>query len=88
MILDKVDKLKEKLCKIYPEEFSQFHSIRFIYPMGKLQNMQMDRSFESQEIPHGASILLIGDKTFNWDSRAKSRYMIVSEILSIIPFSA
>jgi hypothetical protein len=56
--------------------------------MGKLQNMQMDRSFESQEIPHGASILLIGDKTFNWDSRAKSRYMIVSKILSIIPFSA
>lgn len=54
MILDKVEKLKEKLSKIYPEEFSQFHTIRFIYPMGKLQNLQLHSTFEDLNIPHGA----------------------------------
>ena len=42
----KVEELVNELSKLEPTEMSNFHQIRFIYPMGKIKEMALDQSFE------------------------------------------
>ena len=36
-ILDKIEKIAEKIAEIEPEAVGMFHGVNIIYPMGKLQ---------------------------------------------------
>ena len=41
-ILDKIEKIGEKLMEIDPVEISSYHSINLVYPMGKLRILPHD----------------------------------------------
>ena len=43
-ILSPLEKIKERLHEIEPEEMSAYRSIKLIYPMGKLKTLQLDQS--------------------------------------------
>lgn len=70
-ITDKLDRLRELLCQREPEEMTSYHVIKFIYAMGTMRTLALDQSFEQQEIPHGAQLVLLGQKTFTWDLNYK-----------------
>ena len=39
--------------------------------MGSLKNLPLDQSFEQLEIPNGAQLVLLGQKSFTWDLNYK-----------------
>jgi hypothetical protein len=71
LVSDKLEKLRELLIQREPEEMSGYHVIRLVYPMGTLKNLNLDQTFEQQEIPNGAKLVLLGQKTFTWDLNYK-----------------
>ena len=54
LITDKVEKLRELLTQKEPDEIASYHVIKLIYPMGTLRNLNLDQTFEQQEIPSDA----------------------------------
>lgn len=71
MISDKLDRLRELLQLKEPEEMSSYHVIKLVYPMGTIQHLNLDQTFEQLEIPHNAQLLLLGQKSFTWDLNYK-----------------
>lgn len=71
LISDKLEKLRELLMQREPEEMSSYHVIKLVYAMGTLKNLSLDQTFEQQEIPYGAKLVLLGQKTFTWDLNYK-----------------
>jgi len=67
--MSNVSRLKKALEEIYPDECDSFHTIKFLYPMGRLQTLNQERTFETQNIPNDAKLIFLGDKNFSWDSR-------------------
>jgi len=49
----------------------RYHSCKLIYPMGYVRTLKLDQSFQEQEVPHGALLVLLGVKTFKWDINRK-----------------
>ena len=39
--------------------------------MGTLKSLNLDQTFEQLEIPNGAQLVLLGQKTFSWDLNYK-----------------
>lgn len=60
LISDKLDKLCELLMQREPEEMSSYHVIRLVYPMGTIKNLNLDLTFEQQDIPNEAQLVLLG----------------------------
>lgn len=60
LISDKLDKLRELLMQREPEEMSSYHVIRLVYPMGTIKNLNLDLTFEQQDIPNEAQLVLLG----------------------------
>ena len=50
-----------------PDEMSSYHVIRLVYPMGTIKNLSLDQTFDQQEIPNDAQLVLRGQKSFTWD---------------------
>ncbi len=48
-----------------------YHVIKFVYAMGTLRTLDLGQSFEQQEIPNNAQLVLLGQKTFTWDLNYK-----------------
>ena len=71
MITDKLDKLRELLMQREPEEISSYHVIKIVYAMGNLKHLDLDKTFEQLEIPSGAQLVFLGQKTFTWDLNYK-----------------
>lgn len=83
-IQDKVNKLVEMLQKIEPTETESYHVITFIYPMGKLRQLEMAQTFEQQSIPSGAKFVLLGSRSFKWNLNKKGTSMQLSnEFLTV-----
>jgi hypothetical protein len=70
-ILEKLDKIRELLFQREPDEMSSYHVIKFVYPMGVLKTLNLDQTFEQQDIPNNAQLVLLGQKTFTWDLNYK-----------------
>ena len=43
-IMNPLEKVKERLYELEPEEMAQYRSIKLIYPMGKLRNLALDQT--------------------------------------------
>jgi len=82
-ITDKLDRLRELLCQREPEEMTSYHVIKFIYAMGTMRTLALDQSFEQQEIPHGAQLALLGQKTFTWDLNYKGSNIQVGTLYNL-----
>lgn len=54
LITDKLEKLRDLLFQREPDEMSTYHVIKLVYAMGTLRNLNLEQTFEQQEIPHGA----------------------------------
>jgi hypothetical protein len=67
-----------------PEEMSSYHVIKLVYPQGTLKNLNLEQTFEQQEIPTGAKLVLLGQKTFTWDLNYKGSNIQVSFTITII----
>lgn len=65
-ITSRVEVLKTHLTKLDKEK-ANYHRMHFIYPMGVLQRLPFDQTFEELNIPHNATIIFFGQKSFNWD---------------------
>lgn len=37
-----------------PDEISSYHVIKLVYAMGTLKHLDLDKTFEQQELPSGA----------------------------------
>ena len=70
-ITDKTDVMRKYLLKKDNEELSTYHKLMFIYPMGRLRKINLDKTFEQERIPANARIIMIGEKTFGWDPMHK-----------------
>jgi hypothetical protein len=70
-ISDKLEKLRDLLYQIEPEEMCTYHVIKFVYAMGDLRTLDLGQSFEQQEIPNNAQLVLLGQKSFTWDLNYK-----------------
>lgn len=46
------------------EEISNFHIIKFVYPMGRMKNLPLTDTFASLNIPENACLVMIGKKDF------------------------
>jgi hypothetical protein len=60
LVSDKLDKLRELLMQREPEEMSSYHVIRLVYPMGTIKNLSLDQTFDQQDIPNEAQLVLLG----------------------------
>lgn len=76
--MDKASKLLELLALKEPEEMCQYHLTRLIYPMGKLQKIDPERTIADQNIPDDAQLVLLGQKNFTWDINRKGPNVQVS----------
>lgn len=63
--------MTELLALKEPEEIEQYLIIKYVYPMGKLITLEAEKTFQEQNIPHGAQLILLGQKNFTWDSNFK-----------------
>jgi hypothetical protein len=79
LVSDKLDKLRELLMQREPEEMSSYHVIRLVYPMGTIKNLSLDQTFDQQDIPNEAQLVLLGQKSFTWDLNYKGSNIQVSE---------
>lgn len=70
-ITDKLDKLRDLLFQREAEEMSTYHVIKIVYAMGTLKSLNLDQTFEQLQIPSGAQLVLLGQKTFSWDLNYK-----------------
>lgn len=55
--------------------------------MGTLKNLNLDQTFEQQEIPNGAKLVLLGQKSFTWDLNYKGsniQVIMITELIWII----
>ena len=77
-ITDKVKKLSELLALHDTNEFGQYLVIKYIYPMGQLKTLDLDKSFCDQNIPHDAQFVMLGQKNFTWDINCKGTSIQVS----------
>jgi len=59
-ISDKLEKLKDMLYQRDTEEMCSYHVIKFVYAMGTLRTLDLSQSFEQQEIPNNAYLVLLG----------------------------
>jgi tripartite motif-containing protein 9/67 len=66
-ISDKVERLIDFLTLKDPDGMQNYNESRFIYPMGRLKQINLDQTFEQQDIPDGAKLILMGQKSFTWD---------------------
>ena len=46
-ILDKIEKIGEKLHELDPDELSQYNVLNLVYPMGKIRNLPLDQTVAS-----------------------------------------
>ena len=72
-IMDKVEKLQELLAKVEPEEMGGYHTVKFVYPIGKLKALNLAKTFQEQNVPCGAQLVLLGQKNFTWDINRKGQ---------------
>ncbi len=70
-ITDKLEKLKDLLFQREADEMSSYHVIKFVYAMGTLKTLNLEQTFEQLDIPNGAQLVLLGQKTFTWDLNYK-----------------
>ena len=56
-----------------PVEMAQYHSVKLIYPMGKLKTLPLDQTPAQLNLPNGARLLLQGMKKFKFDPKTKSQ---------------
>ena len=54
-----------------PDEICTYHVLKLVYAMGQLKTLPFDQSFEQLEIPNGAQLALLGQKSFTWDLNYK-----------------
>ena len=87
-VSDKLDRLRELLQQREPEEMQSYHVIKFVYAMGSIKNLSLEQTFEQQEIPSGAQLVLLGQKSFTWDLNYKGPNILVSIGLFLINSSA
>ena len=78
-ILSPLEKVKDRLQELEPEEMSAYRSIKLIYPMGKLRTLQLDQSPAQLGLMSGARLLLQGVKQFKWDPKYKSSTVQLSD---------
>jgi len=45
-IMDKVEKVTEKLAEIEPQEMLKYYTFRLLFPIGRLQELKTDLTFE------------------------------------------
>jgi len=41
-IMEPLEKVKERLFELEPQEMAHYHSFKIIYPMGKLRTLALD----------------------------------------------
>ena len=70
---EKVSRLVQLLEEKDKKEMQRYHSCRLVYPMGEVRTLNLDLSFQEQEVPHGALLVLLGVKTFKWDLGRKGQ---------------
>jgi hypothetical protein len=70
-IMEKASKIIELLAKVEPAEMSAYHVTKLIYPMGKLNRLDMGVPIHEQNVPCGAQLVLMGQKDFMWDINRK-----------------
>ena len=67
-IFDKVEKIRDKLDSLEPEDMRQYPSPRLIYPMGKLRILDMNDTIEKTELKSNCTLVLMGLQSFCWDA--------------------
>lgn len=70
-------KLVDLLRELEPDELNVYHKFRLIYPMGRLQTIDLEKPIYKQKIPCGAQLILIGSKNLAWDINRKGPDMDV-----------
>lgn len=70
-IIDLIDKIREKLQEIEPNEMGLYHTVKLVYPMGHVKILPLDQTVESQNLPNNSTLVLMGMSTFVWDSNSK-----------------
>ncbi len=43
-IMDPIEKIRERLYELEPQEMAHYHSTKLIYPMGKLRTLALDQT--------------------------------------------
>ena len=71
-IMSPMDKVRERLYELEPDEMAQYRSVRLIYPMGRLRSLPLDQTPVQLNLMSGAQLLLQGVKQFKWDSKYRS----------------
>ncbi len=77
--MDPIEKIRERLYELEPQEMAHYHSTKLIYPMGKLRTLALDQSPAQLNLMSGCRLLLQGVKEFRWDSKAKSQQLQLAE---------
>ena len=78
-IMSPLEKVKERLYELEPEEMSAYRSIKLIYPMGKLRTLALEQTPAQLNLMSGARLLLQGTKQFKWDTKYKSSTIQLSD---------
>ena len=65
-----------------PDEIGRYHTIKLIYPMAMIRSLPLDQTFEQQDIPNGAQLVLLGQRTFAWDANLKGSNITVTNNLT------
>ena len=53
-----MEKVKDRLCELEPEEMSAYRSIKLVYPMGKLRTLELNQTPAQLGLMSGARLLL------------------------------
>ena len=61
------------MTKQDPDNMSQFHFVRFVYPRGMINTLSFEKTFEQQNMQHGQKLVLLGQKSFTWDLNHKGQ---------------
>ena len=68
-ILEKIYSIIDRLMAL-DDSFKSFFSVKLVYPMGYLRHLDenMNDSLLDLQIPDGAKLVLVGQKTFAWST--------------------
>lgn len=63
----------DRLKRVDQAEMQQYYNTRLVYPMGYLRNLSscLNETFQMQQIPDNAKLVLVGQRSFTWDLNAK-----------------
>jgi hypothetical protein len=77
-IFDRVETIIDKLRKLEQAEMLQYISYKLIYCMGKMNALDFKKTIWSLGLKNDSQLLLVGNRTFQWDLTLKGQDIYVS----------